>query len=62
MNRLNTANLGIINHFGQQYPEMDFQFDRVLCDVPCSSDAAIRKIPQKWKEWSAKETHGLHQL
>ena len=61
MNRLNTANLGIINHFAQDYPG-DFKFDRVLCDVPCSSDAAIRKLPQLWARWSLKETHNLHSL
>ena len=31
-------------------------FDRILCDVPCSSDAAIRKIPQKWGSWTPKES------
>ncbi len=37
-------------------------FDRILCDVPCSSDAAIRKIPQKWSRWSTKEGSSLHPL
>jgi len=39
-----------------------FLFDRVLCDVPCSSDAAIRKIPQKWTTWSPRESQTLHPL
>lgn len=39
-----------------------FLFDRVLCDVPCSSDAAIRKLPQKWANWNPKDSHGLHCL
>ena len=37
-------------------------FDRVLCDVPCSSDAAIRKIPAKWSSWSPRESQTLHPL
>jgi 16S rRNA methyltransferase RsmB/F len=31
-------------------------FDRVLCDVPCSSDAAIRKLPHKWSTWGTRES------
>jgi 16S rRNA C967 or C1407 C5-methylase (RsmB/RsmF family) len=31
-------------------------FDRIICDVPCSSDAAIRKIPQKWQSWTPKDS------
>jgi 16S rRNA C967 or C1407 C5-methylase (RsmB/RsmF family) len=37
-------------------------FDRVLCDVPCSSDAAIRKIPQKWENWCLNDGQSLHPL
>jgi 16S rRNA C967 or C1407 C5-methylase (RsmB/RsmF family) len=37
-------------------------FDRVLCDVPCSSDAAIRKLPQKWGNWGTRESQSLHPL
>ena len=59
MNRLNTANIVIINHLAQEFPNLKYKnvapgadrrvlFDRIVCDVPCSSDAAIRKIPQKW--------------
>ena len=33
-----------------------------MCDVPCSSDAAIRKLPQKWKFWNPKDSHALHPL
>ena len=56
MNRLNTANIVIVNHEAQFFPDLLYQdyekgedrrvrFDRIVCDVPCSSDAAIRKIP-----------------
>jgi 16S rRNA C967 or C1407 C5-methylase (RsmB/RsmF family) len=33
-----------------------------VCDVPCSSDAAIRKIPQKWEKWSTHDGAALHVL
>lgn len=33
-----------------------------MCDVPCSSDAAIRKLPQKWVCWGTKESISLHPL
>ena len=71
MNRLNTANIVITNHNAQQFPDLFLQknlpdrrflFDRVMCDVPCSSDAAIRKLPQKWKVWNPKDSHALHNL
>lgn len=55
----------ILNHNAQNFPNLCYQpqhaqsqadtrvlFDRIVCDVPCSSDAAIRKIPQKWEKWS----------
>ena len=56
MNRLNTANIVITNHQAQFFPELKYidykkgedvrvRYDRIICDVPCSSDAAIRKIP-----------------
>ena len=38
------------------------QFDRIVCDVPCSSDAAIRKIPQKWDKWTPSDGASLHPL
>jgi len=54
----------------QQLPKLDgitekdtrAQFDRIMCDVPCSSDAAIRKIPQKWQSWSPRDSQTLHPL
>ena len=45
---------------GEAEPEA--RFDRIVCDVPCSSDAAIRKIPQKWATWSLKDGASLHQI
>jgi len=56
MNRLNSENIIITNHQAQLFPDLLYKegkkgsdlrvkFDRICCDVPCSSDAAIRKIP-----------------
>lgn len=70
INRFNTSNCMVTNHNAQEYPstfilpnhrtegQVDhrFKFDRVLCDVPCSSDAAIRKLPNKWATWGTKES------
>ena len=38
------------------------RYDRIVCDVPCSSDAAIRKIPTKWLKWNTKDSQSLHPL
>jgi multisite-specific tRNA:(cytosine-C5)-methyltransferase len=27
------------------------EFDRVLCDVPCSGDGTFRKAPDMWRKW-----------
>ena len=67
MNRLNTANIVITNHQAQIFPELKYvdakagedkrvRYDRIVCDVPCSSDAAIRKIPSKWLSWNTKDS------
>ncbi len=76
LQRFDTASLLVLNHDGQNFPTLyrsknetagagydaRYLFDRVLCDVPCSSDAAIRKIPMKWKEWGTGKAFGLHPL
>ncbi len=52
--RFNTASVITINHAAQHYPRIlktnkeEFRFDRVMCDVPCSSDAVLRKLPSNW--------------
>ncbi|KAL4712821.1 hypothetical protein ACJJTC_011891, partial [Scirpophaga incertulas] len=35
-------------------------FDRVLCDVPCSGDATLRKNPDIWLKWSTGNGNNLH--
>ncbi len=39
---------------------MDFQFDRILCDVPCSSDGTFRKNMELWDLWNQQSALGLH--
>lgn len=38
------------------------QFDRILCDVPCSGDGTTRKNPNIWKTWRTSDGLGLHGL
>jgi len=38
-----------------------FQYDRILCDVPCSGDGTLRKNPDLWTRWKPSSALGLHQ-
>lgn len=66
--RLNSANVIVTNHDAQQFPRIKLsdkkvlKFDRILCDVPCSGDATMRKNVNVWKEWTVGNGLGLHQL
>jgi multisite-specific tRNA:(cytosine-C5)-methyltransferase len=76
LQRIDTAGMLVLNHEGQHLPTIrreetqqgtDWQdnkvyFDKVLADVPCSGDGAIRKIPMKWRGWSSKDGNCLHPL
>jgi len=35
-------------------------FDRILCDVMCSSDGTLRKSVHLWREWNPKTSLELH--
>lgn len=35
---------------------------RVLCDVPCSGDGTLRKLPDLWRRWNAGAAQPLHRL
>ena len=67
--RLNSANVVVVNHDAQMFPKMRLEengpflkFDRILCDVPCSGDATMRKNIMVWKEWRFGNAIGLHPL
>eukprot|EP00002_Diphylleia_rotans_P037600 TRINITY_DN8415_c0_g1_i1.p1 TRINITY_DN8415_c0_g1~~TRINITY_DN8415_c0_g1_i1.p1 ORF type:complete len:777 (-),score=156.57 TRINITY_DN8415_c0_g1_i1:202-2532(-) len=38
------------------------KFDRILCDVPCSSDGTLRKCPDLWPRWKVGFGSSLHGL
>ncbi|KAL0912421.1 hypothetical protein M5K25_018391 [Dendrobium thyrsiflorum] len=69
--RMCSANLIVTNHEAQYFPSCllqgelkkdILQFDRVLCDVPCSGDGTLRKAPDIWRKWNAGMGNGLHRL
>ncbi|CAH2097810.1 unnamed protein product [Euphydryas editha] len=70
--RLNSPCIVITNHDSgvmpslviadEQNPESTkpLKFDRILCDVPCSGDATLRKNPDIWLKWSTGNGNNLH--
>lgn len=70
--RLNTPCVIIVNHDAAIFPKLyssklagegeQILFDRILCDVPCSGDATLRKNPLIWHRWHSHLGVGLHRL
>ncbi|XP_049879908.1 tRNA (cytosine(34)-C(5))-methyltransferase [Pectinophora gossypiella] len=70
--RLNSPNILITNHDSAVMPALtvtdtenpgqtkQLKFDRILCDVPCSGDATLRKNPDIWLKWSTGNGNNLH--
>ncbi|XP_060531171.1 LOW QUALITY PROTEIN: tRNA (cytosine(34)-C(5))-methyltransferase [Cylas formicarius] len=68
--RLNSPCVAIINHDSASLPNMfetlpdgssrQIQFDRILCDVPCSGDGTMRKNPDIWMKWTPANALNLH--
>ncbi|XP_039127311.1 RNA cytosine C(5)-methyltransferase NSUN2 [Dioscorea cayenensis subsp. rotundata] len=50
------------NSTGEEARKHTLQFDRVLCDVPCTGDGTLRKAPDIWRKWNAGMGNGLHRL
>ena len=66
--RANSPTLLVTNHEAQNYPIIKgpkgelFDFDAILCDVPCSGDATMRKAPDICNRWTPGNGNGLHTL
>lgn len=65
--RLNSPNIMVTNHDAQMYPKIwtgagYLKFDRILCDVPCTGDATMRKNINVWQMWNVSNGQGLHNL
>ncbi|XP_038218434.1 tRNA (cytosine(34)-C(5))-methyltransferase [Zerene cesonia] len=70
--RLNSPSIIITNHDSAVMPTLTvtdpqnpegtkpLKFDRILCDVPCSGDATLRKNPDIWLKWSTGNGNNLH--
>lgn len=42
--------------------ELKLKQNKILCDVPCTGDGAIRKCPNRWWEFKAKDGQGISAL
>lgn len=42
-----------------QFPTLDFKFDRICCDAPCTSDGTCRKNPAIMPKWNIQDSIGL---
>ncbi|XP_045505292.1 tRNA (cytosine(34)-C(5))-methyltransferase [Colias croceus] len=70
--RLNSPSIIITNHDSAVMPTLTItdpenpeatkalKYDRILCDVPCSGDATLRKNPDIWLKWSTGNGNNLH--
>ncbi|RVD91376.1 multisite-specific tRNA:(cytosine-C(5))-methyltransferase-like, partial [Tubulinosema ratisbonensis] len=57
-----TTNNLVITTYDARYFPLQIKFDRILCDVPCSSDGTIRKDPSILFDWSISKSKGISQL
>lgn len=68
--RLSAPNVLVVNHAGQFMPQLESlhspparqTYDKILVDVPCSGDAAIRKMPDRYRTWSPMDGVHMHHL
>lgn len=59
LQRLDTQQTIVTAHAGQQFPHIA-EFDRIVCDVPCSGDGTLRKSPDAGPRWNLNEAMALH--
>ena len=49
----------VCNMDATHFPSI-IQFDKVLCDVPCTGDGTIRKALDIWRRWSITDGNAIH--
>lgn len=69
---LASSRLAVVTHRAQALPSLIGAgcgdgaarrgYDRIVCDVPCTGDGAIRKAPELWRYWSPHLGRQLHSL
>lgn len=52
----------VTNMDASRYPSLTIKFDRIECDVPCSSDGTCRKNPVIMEGWDIKRSIGLSSM
>ncbi|CEO97740.1 unnamed protein product (mitochondrion) [Plasmodiophora brassicae] len=63
LNRLNVPCFTVVHYDAQRLPTLcNMQYDRILCDVPCTGDATTRKVTKIWMNWSSGNGISLHRL
>ena len=62
LKRIGMRNIIVTNFNAQSIIDFGFQFDRVLCDVPCSGDGTLRKSPNLKSEWKLSRGSAFHGL
>ncbi|KAJ1902546.1 tRNA (cytosine-5-)-methyltransferase ncl1 [Coemansia sp. IMI 209127] len=75
ISRLGSPNIIVTNHSGERFPNIYrpasqgggnkrevVQFDRILCDVPCSGDGTTRKNVRVWEKWRPDDAHSLNPI
>ncbi|KNH08354.1 hypothetical protein XU18_1119 [Perkinsela sp. CCAP 1560/4] len=55
----NLEHLIVTKHCGMSFP-LGMQFDRIICDVPCTGDGTLRKSMDLWKRWKSSEAFHMH--
>ena len=67
--RFNSPCMFVVNQDARFFPnlktgskKMNFKFDRIACDVPCSGDGTLRKNYGLWKRWTEHYGHAHHPM
>ncbi|GMF30674.1 unnamed protein product [Phytophthora fragariaefolia] len=58
-----SRDLVVTAHKPEEFPApvaADALFDRVICCAPCSGDGLVRKLPEKWRNWSPAQALAHH--